>query len=180
MLPTIVMWILIAAAVLVTLVVVLVLIGSFLPRAHVVARSIQLGQPPEAVWQVITDFANVPTWHTALKRVERLSDNNGHAVWRETYKGGPPIQLETVEIVPPHRLVRSIADEKGPFSGRWEFAVDEEAAGSRVTITEHGVIPNPLVRFIARAFMDPAKYLEMYLTALAGRFGETAAIETYD
>jgi len=177
MLAEILDWVLIAACVLATFIVAILLIGSFLPRAHVVSRSVQTGKPPTAVWRIITDYQNVPTWHAQVLRVERLPDRNGHEVWRETYKGGYPIQLETVEAVAPQRLVRSIADEKGPFSGRWEFAIAAAEPGSRVTITEYGVIPNPFFRFLARLFMNPAAYLERYLKALAGKLGEPARIE---
>jgi uncharacterized protein YndB with AHSA1/START domain len=180
MIATILFWVLIIAVVFVAVLGVLLLIGSFLPRAHVVSRSIPMSQPRQEVWQVITDFANAPAWRGDVLRVERMPDRNGHDVWRETYQGNMGIQLETVEAVAPQRLVRLIADEKGPFSGRWEFALAETGSGSRVTITEHGVIPNPFFRLMARLFMDPAQYLEKYLRALAERFGEPVVLECGD
>ncbi len=155
----------------------IMVLGLFLPRTHQVSRSLALKQPPEALWQVITDYSAVPSWHRGVLKVERMADRNGHEVWRETYKGGYPIQLETLEAVPPRRLVRSIADEKGPFRGRWEFDLAPIETGSCLTIIEFGDIPNPFFRFMARLFMNPAMYLEIYLKALAKKFGETAVIE---
>jgi uncharacterized protein YndB with AHSA1/START domain len=176
MLAEILGWVLIVAAVLAAIIVALLLIGCFLPRAHVVSRSLRSAQPPTVVWQIINDYAKVPAWWGKVVRVERLPDQNGHEVWRETYKGGFRIQLETKEGVAPERLVRSIANEPGPFSGRWEFALAAEANGSRITITEYGVIANPFFRLLARMFLDPAAYLELYLKALAGKLGDPARI----
>jgi uncharacterized protein YndB with AHSA1/START domain len=170
-------WVMIALAILVGIFVLIVLIGSFLPRRHVVARTLKTARSPEEVWQVITDYEAVPTWHKDVKAVARLPDRNGHPVWRETYKGNYPIQLEITEAVAPRRLVRAIADEKGPFSGCWEFDMVPEDGGCRVTLTERGDIANPFFRFMARLFMDPALYLVMYLRALAVRLGDQPAIE---
>jgi uncharacterized protein YndB with AHSA1/START domain len=177
MLQEILDWVAIVAGVLAAVVVAILLVGSFLPRDHVVSRSLRVGKPPSAVWRVITDYASVPAWHRYVLRVERLPERNGHEVWRETYKGGYPVQLETVEALAPHRLVRAIADANGPFFGRWEFTIAATEPGSRITLTEHGLIPNPFLRFLARLFMDPAAHPERYLKALAARFGEPAQIE---
>src|SRR5437868_27244 len=82
----------------------------FLPKGHQVARTIALKQSPEAVWQAITDFPNVPSWNTRLAKIEKLDDRNQHEVWKETYKNGYGLTLETTESIPPTRLVRTIAD----------------------------------------------------------------------
>lgn len=165
-------WLLIGAGVLVGVFVLIALVGAFLPRSHDVARSLPTGKCPEAVWQIITDFPSVPSWHKDVTKVERLPDHNGHAVWRETYHGNYPMTLEITEYVEPRRMIRQIADVKGPFSGYWQFDLSPTDAGTVITITEHGEIPNPFFRFMARLFMRPEIYLEAYLKALAGRLGE--------
>jgi len=170
-------WLLIGGGAVLGLIGLVALLGSLLPRVHVVARSVQLGQPPETVWQVVTDFATVPSWHPGVRRVERLPDRDGREVWRETYKGGPPLQLETVEAGPPYRLVRSIADANLPFRGQWEFEIAPAPLGSRITITERGEVPNPLFRFLARVVLNPAAHLEAYLRALARKFDEPVIFE---
>lgn len=154
------------------------LLGLLCRRSHQVARTMKLNQPTEAVWQAISDIVAVPTWNKMVLKAEKLPDRNGHEVWRETYSGNYPILLETTEASPPGRLVRTLADEKGPFTGRWEFALAAEDPGSRITITEFGTVPNPFFRFMARMFMDPNQYLDLYLKALATKFGETADIGT--
>jgi uncharacterized protein YndB with AHSA1/START domain len=152
-------------------------VGCFCRRGYTVARSLRSRRSPEEVWQVISDFAAVPSWHPELKTVERLPDRNGHEVWRETDRRGYPVQLETIEALAPLRLVRHISDEDGPFSGQWEFDVQPAAQGSRITLTERGQIPNPFFRLMFWAFMTPAFYLEMYLRALATKLGDPPQLE---
>lgn len=154
------------------------LLGLLCKRTHQVSRTVTLNQPAEAVWHAISDIASVPSWNKMVLKAEKLPDRNGHELWRETYSGNYPILLETTELSPPTRLIRTIADERGPFTGRWEFAIDTQEAGVRLTITEFGAVPNPFFRFMARMFMDPHQYIDLYLKALAGKFNETAAITT--
>jgi hypothetical protein len=175
----IIFWVLIGFGVLLGLMGLMFVAGLFVARTHTVARALKLKQSPEAVWQVISDFSGQPGWHALVVKVARLDDKDGHEVWRETYQGNYPLKLETLESQPPRRLVRSIQDEKGPFQGRWEYDITPLEAGSQLTITEHGDIANPFFRFMARMFLDPAKYLEMYLKALAAKFGEPAAVEAF-
>src|SRR4030095_9014025 len=66
---------------LVGLVILMAVIGSFLPRDHVATRSATLAPPPApvwrappaAVWRALTDVDAQPTWRRGLKRLERLS-----------------------------------------------------------------------------------------------------------
>jgi hypothetical protein len=170
-------WVGIAAGVLAGLILLIALAGLFFAKAHVVSRSLPLQQTPETIWQAISDFPNLPTWCGLVTKVERQPDKDGQEVWRETYTGNYGILLRTTESTPPKCLVRTIADEKGPFRGRWEFDIVPQEQGSTITITEHGEIPNPFFRFMARMFMDPAMYLELYLKALAKKFNEPPVLE---
>jgi uncharacterized protein YndB with AHSA1/START domain len=173
----ILVWILIVMGVLLGLLVLIFVTGMLLSKAHVVSRSLKIKAPPDKLWPVIGDFENVPTWHPQVIQVERLPDHHGREVWRETYKGGYRITLETTECLPPRRLIRSIAAEKGPFTGCWEFEITPAEEGCRLTITEKGEVSNPVFRFMFRLFMDPAMYLEKYLKALAAKFGEAPIVE---
>jgi uncharacterized protein YndB with AHSA1/START domain len=167
---------LLSVGVLAGLVVLMVGVGSFLPRSRTASRSLRSNHSPEDVWRVITDYRTVPTWHGQVKRVERLPDRNGQEVWRELHRGGAPLQLVTTETVPYRRLVRAILDEKKVFSGRWEFDLEPESGGCRLTITEHGEVANPFFRFLWH-LGNPAMYVEMYLKALAKKLGEEAVLE---
>ena len=172
-----VVWLVIGLGSVVGVLVLLSVLGCFFPRYHVAARSLRSKRPPEDVWNVISDYAAVPAWHPEIKAVERLPDRNGHDVWRETDRRGYPVQLETVEAVAPRRLVRAIADERGPFSGQWQFDIEAVEEGSCVTLTERGQVPNPFFRLMFRLFMTPTFYLEIYLKALAVKLGDAPVLE---
>ncbi|MCA1557705.1 MAG: SRPBCC family protein, partial [Acidobacteria bacterium] len=116
-----VIWILTPMAVLTSLLLIVFAIGLSIPRQHVASRTLRTRQSPEAIWRLITDYEGQPVWRKDLERVERLPEREGREVWREIYKDGSPITLETMEMIAPRRLVRTIADEGGPFSGRWEY-----------------------------------------------------------
>jgi len=165
-------WILAAIGIIVLVFGLIALYGLTLPSAHQVSRTILIKQSPEVIWQTITDFANAPAWNANVATIEKLPDRSGHEVWRETYKNGYGLTLETLERAPPTHLVRLIADVDGPFTGRWEYALTPIDGGCRITITEFGEVANPYFRVMAKLFMNLATHLEIYLAALATKFGE--------
>jgi uncharacterized protein YndB with AHSA1/START domain len=156
-------------------VIVIALIGCFVPRYHTATRALVSKQPPEEVWKVITDFAAAPAWQDELQTAEPVADERQRTVWRETDKRGYVTLLETVTAEAPRHLVRAIVDEEGPFSGQWDFVLEPEDAGTRLTLTERGQIPNPFFRLMFRLFMTPSLYIENYLKALAIRLGDLPA-----
>lgn len=166
---------LIAVLVLISVLIAVPLVGLVLPRGHVVARTITLSQPPGAVWQAITDFSAAPSWRPNVVRIEQLPSQQGFAVWREHYQDADALTLATVESVAPARLVREIADPKLPFGGRWVYEIAPAEGGSRVTITEHGDVPNPVFRIVSRLFLDQHATIDHYLIDLGKKFGEAAS-----
>ena len=164
-------WVLIVVISLVALVLAVWVIGSLLPKGHTVARTLRLKQSPEAVWAAITDSQAMPAWRPNVVKVERLADQNGHAVWRETYKDGQSLPLEMVELQPPKRLVARIADPTLPFGGAWTYEITPAEGGCTITITERGEVYNPVFRLVSR-FMNQAGRIETYLTDLARKFRE--------
>jgi uncharacterized protein YndB with AHSA1/START domain len=156
--------------------IVVLVIGSLLPEHHVASKTLTLRRTPEAVWQVITDFANQTTWNSEMKSVERLPDRNGHEVWQEEMSG-MKIPLETLEKDAPKKLVRRIASEDLGFGGDWEYILTSTIEGGcQLTITERGKVPNPMFRFMSKYVFGHTATMEKYLTALAGKFGETPVI----
>ena len=150
-------------------------IGLLLPQGHTAARTLRLKQRPEVVWSVVADSQAAPTWRLNVAKVERLADENGHPVWRETYKNGETLPLEIVESVAPKRLVGRIADPKLPFGGTWTYEIALVEEGCTVTITERGEVYNPIFRLVSR-FTNQAGTIEEYLNYLAKKFGEQPRI----
>jgi len=166
-------WVLYGVIVLVGLAAVIFLIGLMLPATHEVSRSVVLGNPPDEIWAVITDFASNPSWRDDIQRVSRLSDREGRPVWREESKGGDVIPYETIESRPPSRLVRRIADPSLPFGGTWTIDLAPEGARTRVTITENGEVRNAIFRFVSVVILGHTTYIDKYLIALGRRFGQS-------
>ena len=149
------------------------LVGLFLPRGHVVARTITLHQSPDTIWQAITDFEAAPSWRPSVTRLEQLPTQQGVPIWREHYQGGDALTLATVESIAPARLVREIVDPDLPFGGRWVYEIAPMEDRSRVTITEHGDVSNPVFRVVSRFFMDQTATIDQYLLDLGKKFGES-------
>jgi hypothetical protein len=150
------------------------IIGCFLPRGHVAARTLTLRQPPDVVWAVLRDGEGWAGWWDILKAVEQLPDKDGRPVWHFLYKDGNKFQIMLEEAAAPRRLVLRIDDESKLFDGSWSYAIAPADGGSAVTLTEDGNISNPFVRCMARLCMDPHMYIDMNLKALAAKFGETS------
>ena len=166
-------WALIIVGILVGLLAVVWLIGAMLPQGHVASRKVRLKQPPEAIWQAITDVEAMPSWRKDLKGIKRLPDKNGMPAWVET-SGFGEMPLEVVEMAPPRRMVAKIADPKLPFGGTWTYEIAPADGGATLTITERGEIYPALFRFMSRFFFGYTSTIEQYLKALGKKFGEEA------
>lgn len=165
-------WVLITLAILAGLIALVVIIGVMLPKGHTASRSLMCEHcGPEQIWDIITDYANQSSWRTGWKKFERITDpsGGGKEIWREFDKRGQPLTLETTLAKKPLRLVRTIADPKLPFSGRWEYDLHPMTGGTKITITEIGEVSNPIFRFVAHFFMNKAGSIEAYLEHLAAK-----------
>jgi uncharacterized protein YndB with AHSA1/START domain len=150
-------------------------IGWLLPRDHVATRIGRYRQPPDAIWKAIADVEAMPSWREGLKSVQRLPDRNGFPAHIEVTSSGT-IPMETVEMVPPQKLVTRIADPKLPFGGTWAFEIAPTAEGATLRITERGYVTKPFFRFMSRFVFGQTSTMESYLRSLAKKFGEEPQI----
>lgn len=151
------------------------LIGSRLPVAHVATRSVVIDAPAESVFATITDFEAAPSWRTDLKGASVETDAaSGRRRVTEVSSSGT-LTLEVEQAVAPVRLVTRIVGEGLPFGGAWAYELQPQANATRVTITEHGEVYNPVFRFISRFIMGHAGTLEAYLVNLGRKFGQDVA-----
>lgn len=163
-------WVLIVVAVLVGLPLVMILVGTTLPREHVARVSIVLRQPPESVWAVVRDLGAVPQWWRDVRSTERVSGPDGRERWRQV-SGSGAMTIVVAAEEPPRRLVGQIESSPGaPFGGSWIYEIAPEGDGSRVTVTEQGWVANPLFRFLSRFVFGHYRTLESYLRALGRKF----------
>ena len=151
---------------------VIALIGSRLPVAHVVTRSIEISAPVEVVFGTVTDFGAAPSWRPDLRSLSVATDSaTGRQRITEVSSSGT-MTMEVEQLVPPTRLVTRIVGEALPFGGAWAYALQPQGSSTRVTITEHGEVYNPIFRFMSRYIMGHAGTLESYLTSLGTKFGQ--------
>ena len=163
-------------AVVVGLGLVVVIIGYLLPVQHEATVSATIPAAPDAVWAVLTDPAGYPKWRGDVTSVDVLPTDSGHVAWRERGRNGSiSFAIELAEA--PTRLVTRITDKSLPFGGRWEYVVTADGAGSRVRITEHGEVYNPVFRFVSRFIMGHSATASAYLKALGARFGGSVTPE---
>jgi hypothetical protein len=140
-------WVLIVLGALAALIVVMALIGAFLPRDHRATSTITLRQPVDSVWKALQEIGT----------------------------GGIDVPIIVIESSPPRRMVTQIDPKaKEPFGGTWTFELTPEAGSTRVTVTEAGWISNTIFRFLACFLFGYYLSLDKYLKALSARLGETA------
>lgn len=150
---------------------IIALIGSRLPVNHVATRSVTIAAPADQVFGTITDFAGSPTWRTELKAVAVHTDAaSGRTRVTEKSSTGD-LTMEVEEQVPPTRLVMRIVGDGLPYGGAWAYAVETLGNMTRVTITEHGEVYNPVFRFISSYLMGHTGSLETYLANLGRKYG---------
>ncbi|HEY7497574.1 MAG TPA: SRPBCC family protein [Vicinamibacterales bacterium] len=161
-------WILIVLAVIIVIGALTAIVGWSLPVAHVASRQRTFAAPPEVVWRHMTDVDAFPSWRADVKRIERLPDRDGRAVWAEHGSNGR-ITLAVEKSEPPRLLVLRIADPDLPFGGTWTYEVAPASGGSTLTITERGEIYNPIFRAMARFVFGYEATMAAYLDALEKR-----------
>jgi len=165
-------WILVAGGVLVALVLVVVVIGTMLPRDHIATVTARIAGSPDAIWQAIANVSEHPRWRSDVQRVELLPPTDGKATWREHSSNGAILMIAD-RADPPNRFVTRIADDKLPFGGTWEYTIAPNASGeSIVTITERGSVYNPVFRFVSRFILGHTATMDAYLRALGRKFGD--------
>ena len=147
------------------------LLGGRLPVGHVASRSVVVGAPMDVVFNTITDFNAAPSWRKDLERVTVTTDSTTgrQRVTEESSTG--PMTMEVEQLVPPTRLVMRIVGEDLPYGGAWAYALEPQGNATRVTISEHGEVYNPIFRFIATYIMGQTGTIDTYLTNLGRKFG---------
>ena len=158
--------------VLVALALVLFVGGSLIAREHKATCTIELQATPDAAFQAISDWKNLPSWNKSVTAVAELP---GGGVWVETM-GSMKIPLRIEKSEAPRLFVARIADEELPFGGTWTHTLEATGQGTtRLTTTEDGFIKSAPFRFIAHFVLGYHTTLSDYQTALGARFGAKAS-----
>lgn len=143
-------------------------VGATLPAEHSISVSAEVAGSPVEVWGALADPASYPEWRPGVSRVEVVSGEGAPAVWREV-TGEGAVTYRRLAAERPRRLVVEIADRNLPYGGRWTYRLEPSADGTRVTITEDGVVHSPLFRFFSRFVFGHEASARAFLDALADR-----------
>lgn len=167
------LWVLVGVGVLLGVALIVVIVGSRLPRDHVAQVAIELRAPPDRVWALIADVGGTARWRPEVRGIEMQAAVAGRTRFVETARQGTT-PFEVVSQEPPVRQVIRVVDDGLPFGGTWTWDLAPLDSGTRLTITEAGFIRNPVFRVMSRLFFPPTATMEAYLRALAGELGEGA------
>jgi uncharacterized protein YndB with AHSA1/START domain len=168
-------WILILVAAVVGLVALMAMVGALLPQEHVATQSADYRKPPDAVWATITDATKFAAWRPNMKAAVPVDPADPRRGWTEMWSHGERVPIEVVEWKPPERLVTRLGPGMA-FGGTWTFELTPTAAGTRLRITEHGEVYNPLFRFLSRFVFGHTASMRDYLKGLGKAFGEEAQV----
>ena len=142
------------------------MIGYLLPQNHVASGEAVLGAAPPTVFATLADVSRYPEWRAGVAKVEVVTP--APLTWRE-YEGGDVITIEVVEARPPELLRVRIADPELPFGGTWTYRLAPEGSGTRLIITEHGEVYNPIFRFVSRFVLGHTAAIDRFMAALQRR-----------
>jgi Polyketide cyclase / dehydrase and lipid transport. len=162
-------WLLIVVVALAAVIAGVTAVGAALPQNHTSERSAHLPASPVKVWSIITDVPKYPAWRADVASVELLPGDSGRLAWREVSPKGNKLAYEATTSEAPSHFVTLITDKGIPFGGSWDYRIDPDGSGSRITITEHGEVYNPVFRFVSKFVIGHTATIDKYLGSLAAR-----------
>jgi hypothetical protein len=140
-----------------------VVVGMALPKAHTSSRSALFRSTPEQLFALID---GPQTWRSNVKKYELIAAPKGLRQWRETDAHGQTIAYEAVEHQPPNLLRTRIVTPNLPYSGTWTLNLSPENGSTVIRITEQGEVYNPLFRFVSQFLIGQNRTIETYLRDL--------------
>ena len=157
---------LIIGGILICLVIIVLLIGYLLPVKHTETLRVTVPASPEKVWARIMDTKQYPVWRKDIKSVEAVTDST----WTEVTSDGDNLPLCIVAKEAGKRVVTRINGQGMPFGGEWEYLLVPDSDSTRVTITEHGEVYNPIFRFVSKFIMGHDATMKKYASYLTQSF----------
>ena len=139
-------WLLILAGIIGCFILIVMILGCFLPVRHTATVKVSVSSTPDKVWQRLADFRSYPVWRSDVKAIEVLSDSE----WIEVNERNHKLPLKLIVKEPISRLIMKINGNGLPFGGDFECVLHPEGGRTIVTITENGAIYNPAFRFVSR------------------------------
>lgn len=97
-------------------------------------KTIEIAKPPQDVWDVAIDYANLPKWTAKVSKVEVDPPGAAAIGTKVTVTRGRITFTQTVqEMRPPEHLYTTIVN--GPVTGNSKFTIKANGTGSSVEHT---------------------------------------------
>ena len=161
-------WILWIGAGLAVVVLIVVVVGAMLPKAHTASRTVRIASPPDALFALLSDVDRYQSWRPDVKSLQRLPDRDGKPAWIED-AGGMKIPLHFERMERPSLLVSRIDGSDLPFGGSWTYQIAPAPGGSDLTITENGEVSNVVFRFMSRFIFGHHATMDGFIKHLQAR-----------
>ena len=161
-------WILWIGAGLAVVVLIVVIVGAMLPKAHTASRTVRIAMPPDALFAALSDVDLYQSWRPDVKSLQRRPDRDGRPAWIEDV-GGMKIPLHFERMERPSLLVSRIDGAGLPFGGSWTYQIVPAAGGSDLTITENGEVSNVVFRFMSRFVFGHHATMDGFIKHLQAR-----------
>ncbi|MDB5010963.1 MAG: polyketide cyclase [Mucilaginibacter sp.] len=159
-------WVFLITGLIVSLLIIVGIIGYFLPEKHTASVRVIINAEPGKVWRKLMDFAAYPQWRKNLKSVEVISESE----WVEIDQHNNRLPLKVTAIEPNKKLITLINSQHLAFGGSWEFDLQPTGNQTIVTITENGEVYNPIFRFVSKFMMGHTANVKQYAGYLEQSF----------
>ena len=169
------MLIIIAGAIFV-FIVLLFVVGSFLPERYEARVTLQLASPPEKVWAAISDYETHPMTGAQRQSTQKQPEEGGLPVWVEDL-GATKVTVRTLSATAPTHMKLNMTDSVVHINVDCEFRIEPANGGSRVTATSQTTVPSgtwraPLFR-VTLKMGGGKKGFRDYWSSVAKTLGET-------
>lgn len=146
--------------VIVSFIILIFIIGLFLPSERVINRKGYFEVSPEILYGIVTNNGDWQ-YRKSLKDLIILENKDGMEIWDEISNDGVIIHFRTREKRP--FSFYSFDMDSKLFSGYWtgEFEPDNKG-GTIFTTTEYIRVKNPFVKILSYLFFDIGKLMDKY------------------
>jgi len=128
--------------------------------------SVQLDQPPEQVYGLLTDYGRLPEWFSPCTAVELLREGDSSTVWRTTFGSGEVASVIVMPFGSPPNLLWRFRSENRHVTAFWEFHLAPEDGGTHLTLKTSGVAWHWIYRITSDATIDDETHIRQFLDAL--------------
>lgn len=175
-----------------TIPLILYTVGVFVPKSHIVSRSIEYNTSAEILWAILTSVRDYPAWRSNIDRVTVRSDDfesdinkyedESRITFVEYNKKDRRTVVMHIEQEKERKLLRVLEErpyispgedvvpkKKSTFSGSWSFEIKPvEGQEKKVTlkITEQGEIHKPMVRVSHMLFFGYHRRIDRFMKDL--------------